>query len=137
MMLIRRNKPSLLESFFNDDFFSNSLLSDSFFNDSYSNNLPESNWDETDDKYIMELALPGMVKDDLSIEVDGNYLTVDSNVEEKDKKSWYKKSFSKSINLGKNIDKEKISSEMKDGILKLYFPKNEKEKKFKRLIEIK
>jgi HSP20 family protein len=136
-MLIRRNRPSLLDSFFNDDFFSNSLLSDSFFNDSYSNNLPESNWDETDEKYIMELALPGMTKDDLSIEVDGDYLIISSNVEEKDEKSWYKKSFSKSISLGKNIDKEKISSEMADGILKIYFPKNEKEKKLKRLIEIK
>jgi HSP20 family protein len=137
MMLIRRNRPNLLETFFNDDFLSNSLLSDSFFNEPFGNNLPESNWDETDENYIMELALPGMTKDDLSIEVDGNYLTISSNVEEKDEKSWYKKSFSKSVSLGSSIDKEKISSEMKDGILKLYFPKNEKEKKLKRLIEIK
>jgi HSP20 family protein len=130
MMLVKRNRPSLLESFFNDDFFTESLLNTGF------ERSPKSNWEETDDNYILEMALPGMTKEDVNVEIADGYLTISSKIEEKSENSWYHQSFSKSIYLPDNVKEDDIKPSMKDGILKIEFGKEEPKKPKKKIIEI-
>lgn len=118
---------SLLESFFNDDFFNNGL--------NRTTNL-KTNYDETDSEYIMEMALPGMDKSDVNIELDGDYLNVSSKSETKENNHWAYQSFNKRMYVGDNVDKENITSKMENGILKINMPKTEEQKITKRIIEV-
>ena len=62
--------PSLINEFFNDDFGIN------FLNRNYS--VPSVNTIENDDSFEIDLAVPGMKKDDFSIELDNNVLVISS-----------------------------------------------------------
>ena len=62
--------PSLINEFFNDDFGVN------FLNRNHS--VPSVNTIENDDSFEIDLAVPGMKKDDFSIELDNNVLIISS-----------------------------------------------------------
>ena len=62
--------PSLINEFFNGDFGVN------FLNRNYS--VPSVNTIENDDSFEIDLAVPGMKKDDFSIELDNNVLIISS-----------------------------------------------------------
>lgn len=78
------------------------------------------------------LELPGMKKEDVSVDVRSNYLTVSghsslSNDLEKDGYSLRERrygSFSRSIPLPRGIKNEDIKASMEDGILAIKFPRN-------------
>jgi HSP20 family protein len=82
MSLIRRNKnlfPSFSRLWDDDDFFQRSLSNwgVSNFSDA-GTTLPAVNISETDDHYEVEMAAPGMKKEDFKIELDNNVLTISS-----------------------------------------------------------
>jgi len=99
--------------------------------------IPAVNITEHKDKYLVSLAVPGMKKEDFRIDVDGNMLTISSemeeNKEEKDKKFTRKEynftSFSRSFTLPEEINKEKIEAKYVDGLLKIDLPRTEEAKK--------
>ncbi len=62
--------PSLLNEFFNDEIGFN------FLNRNHS--VPSVNTIENDDSFEIDLAVPGMKKDDFSIELDNNVLIISS-----------------------------------------------------------
>ena len=74
MKLVKFNNkqifPSLINEFFNDDFGVN------FLNRNHS--VPSVNTIENDDSFEIDLAVPGMKKDDFSIELDNNVLIISS-----------------------------------------------------------
>lgn len=142
-------KSSLLPTvsrFFDDDW--NSLID--WTNRNYSNTattLPSVNVKENDDEYIVEMAAPGMKKDDFQIEVNNNVLTIKSEMEneyeEKDGDTYTRREFSyqsfqRSFNLNHEVvDDTKIKATYKDGILSVSLPKKEEAKpKPARTIEI-
>jgi HSP20 family protein len=100
-------------------------------------NIPAVNVTEHKDEFRVELAVPGMKKDDFKIDVDGNMLTISSekeeSKEEKDKKFTRKEynysSFSRSFTLPDEINKEKIDAKYDNGILKIALPRKEEAKK--------
>jgi len=143
MSLIKRNK-SLLPSFSrlwdDDDFFNRGLMNwgVSNFSDAGST-LPAANIRESEDSYEVELAAPGMKKEDFKIELDNNMLTISSEKteeydEENAKEKYSRKEFSyqafqRSFNLPKEVvDEEKIKAHYKDGVLHLTIPKREEAK---------
>ena len=77
MSLIQRNRnllPSFSRLWDDDDFFNRGMnwgLSN--FSD-LNSTLPAVNIRETDDNYEVEMAAPGMKKEDFKIELDGNLL---------------------------------------------------------------
>lgn len=83
-----------------------------------------------DGKYIVEVALPGLDKKDIEIQVEGNALTIAGKYAteqvEKDKKYQYREmrrgSFSRSITLPEDIEAEKVTAEFDKGILKVQIP---------------
>jgi HSP20 family protein len=67
-----------------DDLFNRDLLNWGLVNNSATNTtLPSVNIRETNDNFIVEMAAPGMTKDDFKIELDGNLLTISSEKEDR------------------------------------------------------
>lgn len=98
--------------------------------------LPSVNVKETGDEFIVEMAAPGMKKDDFNIELHDNVLTIRSEVrnehEEENGNGKYSRrefsyqSFQRSFNLNNQVvDDEQIEATYQDGILRLVLPKQE------------
>ena len=86
---------------------------------------------ENDNNYVVEVALPGVDKQNVNIGVEDNVLTVEvkseveKNVEEKNyiRKEFSYSNFERSFDLPENTDAEKIGAEFKDGILNITIDK--------------
>lgn len=79
---------------------------------------------EIDNAYVIYIEVPGVKREDITMDVDGNYLkikAVKKNPFEKASKvilnSRSFRQFSKTYVIGDAIDKEAISAELKDGVL--------------------
>jgi HSP20 family protein len=127
--------PSLLNDFFTDDWFNSSLANWK----SSGTSLPAVNVRETNDDFMIEVAAPGMKRDDFKVELDNNVLTISSqredNGEEKDKDGTYTRrefsyqSFQRSFTLPENkVEGDKIAARYVDGILQVTVPKKEEAK---------
>ncbi len=99
---------------------------------------------EKDNKYHIEMDIPGFDKNDINIECNNGYVTItaekktENNEEDEDKKFIRReRSYGKvqrSFNFG-DIDEENIKAEFKDGTLKLCIPKITADKN-KKVIQI-
>ncbi|MCX6252134.1 MAG: Hsp20/alpha crystallin family protein [Bacteroidetes bacterium] len=118
------------------DMFSNFFDADlnDFFTRKYSD--PAANIIEQPDNFELELAAPGMKKDDFKISLENSVLTISSelrNETQEEGKNYTRKefsygSFSRSFTLPKTINMDKIQAEYQDGILKVILPKKEEAK---------
>ncbi|MCS6819440.1 MAG: Hsp20/alpha crystallin family protein [Chitinophagales bacterium] len=129
---------SIIESFFNDEF-------PSIFNREWFGNLPMVNIKDTNESYQIEVAAPGFNKENFSVKVEDNILTISGTVnEEKEnidnekytRREFRYQSFTRSFTLPKKIDSTKITACYENGILKVILPKPEEEK-VKGAVEIK
>ena len=113
--------PSLINEFFNDDFGMN------FLNRSHS--VPSVNSLENNDSFEIDLAVPGMKKEDFTIELNDNVLVISSetsNTMENDKmrlNEFNFSSFQRSFRVPDSVDLDKIKASYKNGILKIKLPK--------------
>lgn len=110
---------------------------------------PAINVKESEKDYTVELAAPGLTKDDFTVNVDndGNlHIKIEnkSNKKEEDKKSHYLRrefSYSKyeqTLLLPDDVEKDKIAATVNNGVLTVDLPKIEKkEEKTARQIEVK
>lgn len=128
-----------------------------FFNDFLENGLervdatiPAINVMECDKGYNLELAAPGMTKDDFKVHVNkaGNLvIEMEKKEDEKEEKKegkYIRREFSytkfhQTLLLPDNVDKDKIEAHVKDGVLYVTVPKAPKTlpEDEKRIIEIK
>ena len=132
-MLTLRNLnslPSLVEEFFNHE------LPYSWNRNWATISTPAVNILETKDEFRIEVAAPGLNKDDFKINLDNNELTISANKEiskeEKDetytRREFGCSSFTRSFTLPETVHGEKISASHKDGILTIHVPKKEEAK---------
>ena len=129
--------------FFNDVF--DSLLNDSFIGDKLVARVPAVNIAENDNEFHIELAVPGLKKEDFKINLDKNILTVSAekkseNTEETrkfSKREYSYNSFVRSFTLPDSVDHSKIEADYTDGILKLTVAKREEAKFQSREIAVK
>ena len=141
-MPVRRTQ-SWLPSIFND-FFDNDWMVKA------NATAPANNVLETEKEYKVELAAPGMTKDDFNVRIDeDNNLVISmekktENKEEKKDGRYLRREFSYSkfqqtMILPDNVDKEKIAASVDNGVLNIELPKlsEEEVKKPNRQIEIK
>lgn len=99
--------------------------------------VPAVNITEDKDKYMVSVAAPGMKKEDFTIDIDGNIMSISSRKEEtkeeKDarytRKEYNYSSFSRSFSLPEEINQASIEAKYEDGILKLMLPKKEEVRK--------
>ncbi len=139
MTLMKRNQnyyPSF-PTFF-DNFFSRGMMDWDNLNFSETNTtLPAVNVKENTDKFEIEVAAPGMKKEDFKIKLEHNTLTINSERkdEREEKKENYSRkefsyqSFQRSFTLPEgHIQSDKISAKYNDGILIIELPKREEVK---------
>lgn len=118
------------------------------FEKAFFGNFPDMFRTDIQDKggaYLLEADLPGMKKEDIKIDIDGDRLTINaqrsSEAEEKDEKQNYVRrersygSYSRSFDIS-NIKGEEISAAYENGVLKLTLPKKENAVPTSRRLEI-
>ena len=127
----------LPERFYLDNFF------DDFLDERRSNAMKCDIY-EKDNKYHVEMDIPGFDKKDIKVECDKGYLTITAQKEEKEEehkdKNYIRRerrygTYKREFYLGE-LDSEKINAEFKDGVLTVTVPKKE-EVETKTVIEIK
>ena len=144
MMPIRKyNNQNWLLSIFND-FFDNDWMVKA------NATAPAINVIESNTDYKVEVAAPGMTKEDFNIHLtDNNELVIsmekknETKEEDKENKKYLRREFSYSkfeqaLVLPDDVEKEKISANVNDGVLSIVLPKQTAEEKAKvnRVIEI-
>ncbi|MCC8410762.1 Hsp20/alpha crystallin family protein [Mucilaginibacter sp. UR6-1] len=138
----KRNNRSLLPGF-NDVF--DSIFHDTFFNDRLTSRVPAANISETEDHFHVELAAPGLKKEDFKLNLDRNVLNIsveqrtDNDDEQKNysKREYSYASWVRSFSLPESADPENIEAGYTDGVLKIDIAKREEAKMVRRQIEIK
>ena len=140
MNLIRKQPPffpSLIDDFINTDW---NLKVPSF-----SSTVPAVNIKELDSQFEIELAVPGMNKDDFEIEVEDGVLSISSTQEEEQvnekgkftRREFSYSSFRRSFTLPDSVDPTKIDATYKEGVLLVLLPKHkEAQPQPKKLIKI-
>ena len=99
----------------------------SFLNRSHS--VPSVNSVENNDSFEIDLAVPGMKKEDFTIELNDKVLVISSetsNTMENDKmrlNEFNFSSFQRSFRVPDSVDQDKIKANYKNGILKIKLPK--------------
>ncbi len=129
-----------------DNFFENNLGTEFMSNFNTGITLPAVNIKETNDQFVLELAIPGMKKSDFSIEVDNKILSISSEVktENQMEESTYTRrefgysSFKRTFTLPDTVESDRVNAHYRDGILLVMLPKREEAKqKPPKRIEIK
>ncbi|WP_266203503.1 Hsp20/alpha crystallin family protein [Pontibacter kalidii] len=107
-------------------------------------NVPATNIRENDKDYSIEVAAPGMRKEDFTIDVNEGMLTISSEREEEknDEQENYTRreynysSFSRSFRLPDSVREDDIKASYKDGVLHVTVPKGKDKEKPTRKIKI-
>jgi len=127
--IARRNfRPFYMGSIFDDDFLP--VMSNN------TSSMPAVNIREDDKGFMLDLAVPGIDRKDLKIDINKDVLTISSETknESEENRDGYKRkefsysSFSRSFQIPENVNREKIEANYKDGILSVTLPKYEEEK---------
>jgi HSP20 family protein len=137
MTLVKRNELFPAWSRFFNDFFDKDLLdwSDKHFSNT-NTTLPAVNIKESDNGFEVEMAVPGMSKNDFQINLENNTLCISSEKksENENKESGYSRkefsyqSFSRSFSLPDSADEGSIKAKYENGILMISIPKREEAK---------
>jgi HSP20 family protein len=126
MALILRN--SFLPEFLNDFVSSKDIKPTNWLNE------PSVNVKENDDSFGLELAIPGMNKEDIKIDIDNNELKISANKEVKEENNDYVRrefhytSFEKVFELPETVNSDEIAASMENGVLTVHLPKREEAK---------
>ena len=86
---------------------------------------------EKDKEYLVKAELPGVKKEDVDIDIDKNYITINAKKEEEkeeDNKNYKKSEFSygeftRTVYFPQEIDIENTKASMEHGVLKISAPK--------------
>ena len=119
--------------------YSNPTFWDDYFNDFvpsryYGRNYattPAVNIIEEDKEFRIDIAVPGLEKEDFTIKLEDDVLSISSESKEENKEDsnrytrqeFYYGSFCRSFRLNDSIDKNKINAKHKEGILTVTLPK--------------
>ncbi len=95
---------------------------------------------ENEDEILLHADMPGVVKDDISVNIDNGTLSLSGvrKLASKGLANWEEFSdveYIRSFSVPQTIDVERVEAELKDGVLRLHLPKSEAAKP--RQIEIK
>ena len=134
--------PSIFSDNFFDDFFEFPFIDDRAEKNAerklyghHAANLMKTDIKEFDDKYEVEIDLPGFKKDEITMKLENGTLTVsaakglDKDEENKEKKyvrrERYAGGMSRSFYVGEHVDVEDIHPKYENGILSFTVPKKE------------
>ena len=126
MLLANRNY-NLFDDMFRDPFFSRPF-------ENATSQIMKTDIHEKDGNYMIEMELPGYVKEDIKADLKDGYLTITASKnetkEEKDskgnciRKERYTGTCNRSFYVGEQVTQDDIHASFKDGILSLQVPKD-------------
>ena len=135
--LVRTNAafPSIMGNVMNE-FFSPAALNQ--------HGVPAVNIIENENGFRVEVAAPGLSKEDFKLNLEHNSLTISAHKEHKNEETAEKftrkefsfQSFSRAFTLPNSVNSEQIQATYVDGILKVELPKREESKPILRAIEV-
>ena len=122
---------SFIDELFNDDL---TIGSRSNFNNGIT--LPKVNIKETDESFMLEMAVPGFKKSDFVLDVENDELSIsaDLSTEASEQEEGYTRrefgfsSFKRTFALPDSVEEGGIKASYKDGILAVEIPKKEEAK---------
>ena len=141
MLPMLRNKnffPSIVDEFFGRDYMPALDFQTGI-------NMPSVNIVESKDDFRIEVAAPGLDKNDFKINVENNVLNISSEKEESNednderymRREFCYTSFNRSFSLPQTVESDKVSAKHENGVLTISMPKREEAKvKPARQIEI-
>lgn len=137
MTLVKRNGnlfnsfPAIFNEFFSKEFFD---WGESNFSNT-GTTIPAVNIRETKDDFEVEMAAPGMKKEDFRVELDGNLLTISSELKKENeteeegrytRREYSYQSFQRRFTLPKEVvDSDNINARYENGVLRLQIPKKD------------
>ena len=138
MSLIKRDSylptwSNLFSDFLNRDWYDWSNQNFSLTNTT----IPSVNIKESENGFEVEMAAPGMNKEDFNLEIHNNVLTISSEKQTENKtedgknvtrREFSYQSFSRSFTMPVIVDTDKISAAYENGILRVNIPKKEEAK---------
>lgn len=122
--------PSLIDTLLGREFF------DFHNNAAEGSSLPAVNIKESNDAFTVEVAAPGMTKEDFKLSINNNVLVISSEKENEreetegkyTRKEFSYASFQRTFTLPQSVDQEKVQATYKDGVLLITVPKREEAK---------
>jgi HSP20 family protein len=137
MITKRSFRPFLMPNIFDDDIFP-------AVSGSANISKPAVNIKEDENRYSLELAIPGIDKKDIKIEVNEEVLTIsmEQKQEKEEEVQGYKRrefsysSFCRSFYLPEDANKEKIDASYKDGVLTVDLHKTEQKAKLSKVVKV-
>lgn len=145
MTMLSIYKPSLYSPRVVNNVLGN-ILESFFDNDSRMENnsdywVPKANTLENEKEYVVELLMPGAKKENISINLEKEILTISSeNKDEKESQYRFREfgtNYKRAFTLPEDVNTDAIVASYSEGILKVTLPKVEKAPEISRQIEIK
>ncbi len=144
MSLIKNNNENWLPSIFEDLFIQNPLMVGRNY---FEKSLPAVNIKETPNDFQVEVAAPGLNKEDFVVELEHQVLTIFSEKSQESKevsederytrKEFSYNAFKRAFTLPEKVEFDKIEAVYTNGILKVIVPKKEESKeKPKKMIAV-
>lgn len=116
-----------------DDFF------DAPFNTGSATGLMKTDVKATDEGYELEIDVPGIDKENLTVQLENGYMTVTAKAEKKTeegkengryiRRERFTGTYSRSFYVGEDVEEEDIKAKYENGTLKLFVPDKEKQPK--------
>jgi HSP20 family protein len=127
----------LLNDVVNDDFNTPSRSVRREFN-------PAVNVKETDKSFEIEMAVPGIEKKDINVEVEKEVLTISSEMKDEkneefdnySRREFHFTSFKRSFKVPKEAEVSKIEAKQENGVLSIKIPKKEEKVNLKKMIKV-
>ena len=125
-----------------DDFF------DAPFNTGSASGLMKTDVKATDAGYELEIDVPGIDKENISVQLENGYVTVTAKTEKKNdegkenghyiRRERFYGTYSRSFYVGEDVTEEDVKAKYENGTLKLFVPDKEKQPKeeIKKIISI-
>ncbi|MFD2419394.1 Hsp20/alpha crystallin family protein [Amycolatopsis pigmentata] len=95
---------------------------------------PQADVSETDERYLIELDLPGVRREDVTIDLTGDELAITGEIAEREREGVFHRRtrrtgrFSYRVTLPRDVDGGKVEATMADGVLTVRVPKTENAK---------
>ncbi|MCB0561610.1 MAG: Hsp20/alpha crystallin family protein [Lewinellaceae bacterium] len=136
MSLVRYNPfaTKSVSNFFDDVF--NRNITD-FFGSDFSASTPSVNVVETENSYRVEVAAPGLEKEDFEVSIDNGFLNISAKKEHQEevkdgdkymRREFNFSSFTRSFQLPDTVKADDIAANYENGVLKITLPKKEEAK---------
>jgi HSP20 family molecular chaperone IbpA len=116
-----------------DDFF------DAPFNTGSASGLMKTDVKATDTGYELEIDVPGIDKENISVQLENGYVTVTAKTEKKNdegkenghyiRRERFYGTYSRSFYVGEDVNEEDVKAKYENGTLKLFVPDKEKQPK--------